>query len=100
MNTKRKLTMYCTPAMKKKLQALAKRGGCSMDFFIEACFRFAIYHFDGKVTEVLKLLLQTDECAHPFIKIPEKNLAMGAMGCPVFLNQPSSTDFRPENSCK
>ncbi len=31
-----------------------------MDFFIEACFRFAIYHFDGKITEVLKLLLQQD----------------------------------------
>jgi hypothetical protein len=59
MNAKRNLTMYCTPAMKKKLQALAKRTGCSMDFFIEACFRFAI-HFDGKITEVLKLLLQQD----------------------------------------
>ena len=31
-----------------------------MDFFIEACFRFATYHFDGKITEVLKLLLQQD----------------------------------------
>jgi hypothetical protein len=31
-----------------------------MGFFIEACFRFAIYHFDGKITEVLKLLLQQD----------------------------------------
>lgn len=58
MTAKRKLTMYCTPAMKGKLQALAKRSGCSMDCFIEACFRFAIYHFDGKITEVLKLLLQ------------------------------------------
>ena len=52
--------MYCTLAMKRKLQALAKRTGCSMDFFIEACFRFAIYYFDGKITEVLKLLLQQD----------------------------------------
>jgi hypothetical protein len=31
-----------------------KRSGCSMNLFIEACFRFAIYHFDGKITEVLK----------------------------------------------
>ena len=45
MNAKRNLTTYCTPAMKRKLQALAKRTCCSMDFFIEACFRFAIYHF-------------------------------------------------------
>jgi len=60
MNAKRKLTMHCTPTMKRKLQALAKRSGCSMDFFIEACFRFAICHFDGKITEVLKLLLQQD----------------------------------------
>jgi hypothetical protein len=60
MTAKRNLTMYCTPARKRKLQALAKRSGCSMDFFIEACFHFAIYHFDGKITEVLKLLLQQD----------------------------------------
>jgi hypothetical protein len=40
MNAKRKLTIYCAPSMKKKLQALAKRrSGCSMDLFIEACFR-------------------------------------------------------------
>lgn len=25
-----------------------------------ACFRFAIYHFNGKITEVLKLLLRQD----------------------------------------
>jgi len=71
MNAKRTLTMYCTPAMKKKLQALAKRNGCSVNFLVEACFRFAIYHFDGKITEVLKLLLQQDAK-------PTKETAFGA----------------------
>src|ERR1700758_329456 len=60
MTAKRKLTMYCTPTMKKKLQALAKRSGCSMDFFCRGVLSFAIYHFDGKITEVLKLFLQQD----------------------------------------
>jgi hypothetical protein len=56
MAAKRKLTMHCTPAMKRKLQALAKRSGCSMDFFIEAWFRMAIQCFDGKTTDLLKML--------------------------------------------
>lgn len=60
MTAKRKLTMYCTPTMKRKLHALAKQSGCSMDFFIEAWFRFAICHFDGKITGVLKFLLHQE----------------------------------------
>jgi hypothetical protein len=60
MTAKRKLTMYCTPAMKRKLQALAKRSGCSMDLFIEACFRMAIQCFEGKTTDLKKLLAQQD----------------------------------------
>jgi hypothetical protein len=58
MNAKRKLTMHCTPLMKRKLQALAKRSGCSMDFFIEACFRMAIECFDGKTTDLIEMLAQ------------------------------------------
>jgi hypothetical protein len=60
MTAKRSLTMYCTPAMKKKLQALAKRSGCSMDCFIEACFRMAIEYFDGQTTDLIKMLGQQD----------------------------------------
>jgi hypothetical protein len=60
MSAKRKLTMLCTPAMKKKLQALAKRTGCSMDFFIEACFRMAIECFDGQTTDLVKMLQRQD----------------------------------------
>jgi hypothetical protein len=52
--------MYCTPSMKKKLQALAKRSGCSMDFFVEACFRMAIQCFDGKTTDLIRMLAQQD----------------------------------------
>ena len=60
MNSKRRLTMYCTPAMKRKLQALAKGSGCSMDFFIEACFRMAIECFDGRTTDLIKMLERQD----------------------------------------
>jgi predicted DNA-binding protein len=60
MTAKRNLTMYCTPSMKNKLQALAKRSGCSMDFFIEACFRMAIQCFDGRTTDLIKMLERQD----------------------------------------
>jgi hypothetical protein len=53
---KRKLTMYFTPAMKTKLQALAKSSGCSLNYLVEACFRMAIQCFEGNTTELLKLL--------------------------------------------
>ena len=60
MTAKRKLTMFCTQTMKRKLRALAKRSGCSMDFFVEACFRMAIECFDGKTTDLIKMLEQQD----------------------------------------
>jgi hypothetical protein len=60
MTAKRKLTMCCTPAMKRKLLALAKRSGCSKEFFIEACFRMAIECFDGQTTDLIKMLTQQD----------------------------------------
>jgi hypothetical protein len=60
MTAKRNLTMYCTPAMKRKLHALAKRSGCSMDFFVEACFRMAIQCFDGRTTDLIKMLERQD----------------------------------------
>jgi hypothetical protein len=60
MTAKRKLTMYCTPTMKKKPQALAQRSGCSMDVFIEACFRMAIQCFDGKTSDLMTMLGQQD----------------------------------------
>jgi hypothetical protein len=31
-----------------------------MEFFIEACFRMAIECFDGKTTDLIKMLLQQD----------------------------------------
>lgn len=31
-----------------------------MDFFIEACFRMAIQCFDGKTTDLIKMLAQLD----------------------------------------
>jgi hypothetical protein len=60
MTAKRTLTMYCTPAMKRKLQALAKRSGCSVNFLVEAYFRIAIQCFDRKTTDLMKLLAQQD----------------------------------------
>jgi hypothetical protein len=60
MTAKRKLTMYCSPEMKKKLQARAKRNGCSVNFLIEASFRIAIQCFDGKTTDLVKMLHQQD----------------------------------------
>jgi len=60
MTAKRKLTMYCSPEMKKKLQARAKRNGCSVNFLIEACFRMAIECFGGKTTDLMKMLAQQD----------------------------------------
>jgi len=60
MTAKRKLTMYCTPAMKRKLQALAKWNGCSLNFLIEASFRIAIQCFEGKTADLIKMLEQQD----------------------------------------
>jgi predicted DNA-binding protein len=60
MNAKCTFTMYCTPAMKKKLQALAKRSGCSVNYLVEACFRMAIQCFDGKTSDLIKMLAQLD----------------------------------------
>jgi hypothetical protein len=37
---KRKLTMYCTPETRRKLQALAKQGGCSINYLVETCVAF------------------------------------------------------------
>jgi hypothetical protein len=56
MTTKHELTMNCTPEMKRKLHALAKRSGCSANFLVEACFRTAIECFDGNTTDLSNLL--------------------------------------------
>ena len=60
MPTKHELTMNCTPEMKRKLHALAKRSGCSVNFLVEACFRTAIECFNGNTTDLLNLLAKQD----------------------------------------
>jgi hypothetical protein len=60
MSAKLRLTTHCTPAMVRKLHAAAKRNGCSVSFLIEAYFRMAIQCFDGKTTDLIKMLAQVD----------------------------------------
>jgi len=48
----------------EEMQTLAKQCGCSVNYLVEACFRMAIQSFDGRTTDLLKLLAQDAKPKH------------------------------------
>lgn len=56
MLAKRKLTMYCTPSDEKETPGVSKAARLLDGFFIEACLRMTIEGFNGKTTDLIKML--------------------------------------------